>query len=149
MYMFQHLLVSELMCDCERQRKASVFINTAAAVRLTHASHMRQSQCLTGLIDGGTNVFPASQKTCIILYMQSNVKLVRVRPDVPSDQDSHIMMDWMIVILHVNAFLPLTEAVQAVVCMMGDFQIILIINDSIEYIKKSCIYIYVQYLSMK
>lgn len=59
------------------------------------------------------------------------------------------MMDWMIVILHVNALLPLTEAVQAVVCMMGDFQILLIMNDSIKYIKEICIYIYVQYASMK
>lgn len=49
------------------------------------------------------------------------------------------MMDWMIVVLHINAFLPLTEAVQAVVCMMGDFQILLIINESIKYIKENCI----------
>lgn len=43
------------------------------------------------------------------------------------------MMNWMIIILHIDAFLPLTEAVQAIVCMMGDFQILLI-TDKRNYI---------------
>ncbi len=58
-----------------------------------------------------------------------------IRPRVPSNENSHIMMDWMIIILHINAFLPLTEAVQAVVCMMGNFQILLITYKMIKYIK--------------
>lgn len=45
------------------------------------------------------------------------------------------MVHRMIIILHIDAFLPLTEAVQAVVSMMGDFQILLIIDETIKYIK--------------
>lgn len=36
------------------------------------------------------------------------------------------MMDWMFVSLYVQVLLPFAEAVEAVVCMVSDFQVFLI-----------------------
>lgn len=44
---------------------------------------------------------------------------------LPGEKDGHIVMDRVFFSLHVKPFLPLTEAAQAVVSVVGDLQVFL------------------------
>lgn len=52
------LLVTQLVCYSEGQWEPRVLADAAAAVWLTHPCHMRQTQSLTGHVDGCTDILP-------------------------------------------------------------------------------------------
>lgn len=56
------LPVSKLVGNGESQRKARVFIDVTASVRLAHSWQVRQTQGLAGAVDTGTDVFPESRE---------------------------------------------------------------------------------------
>ena len=54
--------MTQLVGDGECEREPSVLVDAAAAVGLTHACHMRQTQRLTGLVDGCTDILPVKRR---------------------------------------------------------------------------------------
>lgn len=92
--------VSKFMGNCESQRESRVFIDVTAPMRLAHSRQVGQTQGLTRAIDTSTDVFSG-------------------------EEDSHIMMGRVEVTLRIDALLPLTEAGQCLLRMVGDFQSLL------------------------
>lgn len=89
------------MSHSEGQRESRVLADAAAAVRLTHARDVRQAQGLARHVDGGTDVLPC-------------------------EQNSDVMVLWVLFSLGVELLLPFTKAVQTVVSVMCNLQVILI-----------------------
>ena len=54
----ESVLVSQLMSHGESHWETRVLTDAAAAMGLTHARHMRQTQGLAGHVDGCTDVLP-------------------------------------------------------------------------------------------
>ena len=51
--------MSELVCDGEGERESRVFVDVAAAMRLTQTGHLRQAECTAWLVQPRTDVNPA------------------------------------------------------------------------------------------
>lgn len=101
-------IVTNLMCNGKGRPQANVFINAAAPFRLAHSSHRGQAQCSTGLIFISADVI-SSNKNCIIVV------------------GNPIFWNGVsITLVGENGFLPFTEAIEGLVCMMVYLQVWLI-----------------------
>lgn len=59
--------MSQFVRDCMRQRDPIVLVDAAAAIRLTHASDVRHSQCTARSIRARTNVLSRHQDRHIVM----------------------------------------------------------------------------------
>lgn len=62
----ESVLVSQLVSHGEGHRETRVLADAAAAMGLTHARHVGQSQRLAGDVDGGTDVLPGKDGRALV-----------------------------------------------------------------------------------